>query len=437
MSGVRSLLPIALAGFLGGALMLGYTQWVTPEYAVEAAISSKSGGSSSLLASLPIPAAGGGGNAVLTGLNGILSSTTAEYYIFYANEEEWNRLRKVKAQDDLKTTYNVPSEIAKGRNRRKGGVILQKRDDIQQLGIRATGPTVEVALVTAQRAIEIADLLSDSSDAEAAKNAAKRLKVSIDRVGRDLAGVEKALVQKGMNSGALASPSDFYAFRQKVDELRSEFRSVNAELGVVRAGAEKVAASRGSTPTGIAALDDLRRRMTDTELRLKIADQTWGPGMPQVEQMRRELRQTQQLYAKEVASYSKGIDSNMDPYLVQLRARAAGLASRLADAVGMLDKMPLQTLSSMGLQREQRVLEQTLTTLRIQYEQNVANAEAPTKDWVVLDQPHAIPFGRVEPTNKSYGKNGLIGAFLGGFFGLALMRIRKELKGEKKLAAEE
>jgi uncharacterized protein involved in exopolysaccharide biosynthesis len=436
MSGLRSLLPVGIAGLLGGCLMLAYTQWVTPEYAVEAALASKSGGSSSLLANLPIPAAGGGGNSVLNGLNGILSSTTAEYYIFFATEEEWARLRSSKSDQDLKSTFNLPAEIAKGKNRRKGGIIPQKREDIQQLGIRATGPSVEEALVTASRAIEIADLLSDSSDAEAAKNTAKRLKVSIERVGRDLASIEKSLVQKGMNSGALASPTDFYAFRQKVDELRSEFRSVNAELGVVRAGAQQVASQRGKTPTGVAALDALRNQMTQTELQLKIADQTWGPGMPEVEKMRRELRATQQLYAKEIANYSRGIDSNMDPYLVQLRARAAGLSSRLADAVSMLDKMPTQTLSSMGLQREQRILEQTLTTLRVQYEQNVANAEAPTKDWVVLDQPHAIPMGRVEPTNKSYGKNGIIGGFVGSFLMFALLRIRKTIREEKSAVGE-
>ncbi len=166
------------------------------------------------------------------------------------------------------------------------------------------------------------------------------------------------------------------------------------------------------------------------EYDLRIAEVKLGPEAPEVVRLRRELTITRAQLQKEISNYLKSVSSNVDATIVQLEAQRIVLEWRVSSVQEMAKAAPDEAAQLQRRLREVGALTQVLSALRQQYELKKID-EVGDVSWSVLEPPF---FTDEEPINKQFGRNGIVGFFLGMFLAVTVIILRQRGRSHRKVA---
>jgi hypothetical protein len=402
-------------------LALVYTVVVPKVYEAEAAIEVKE--PPNLLGALPI-AAGSSGGTVLDSLDGVVQCETAQYYIFFADQKKWDEMTREDSNPDIENPFKMP-QFLPNLKPRDGQVNTIKRQDKQQLLIRADAPTGQQALDLCQKALDITNHISTNSSALPSKVAADRLKGAIRNIEAQLNTQEAALVKIAMKSEAAPSgPQDFFMFQQKFQALKMQLDSAMKSLETVHEHLMNIRNDKGEKPTGVTGIDSLRAQVLMLQQKFDLVLHAEGQGMPDVELLRRQLTSTKKMFATELEKYAKALPQGLDQLWLSLQLQVDSLNVMIEDAAKLLKVLPRETITDTKALRDQKILENTLIELKSQEQEAEAKTLAPDKDWVILDTAHLLPLGKNKPINKNYILNAAIGFLLGAFVKFVVFRLK-------------
>lgn len=401
----RSRPAIVVFGILCGILAVGLTAYSKPVYEVEASLlmATQSQQASSLSALL-----GKGDANPLNVLKGIVKSRSAQERIAKATSVDLKDLEKALAvttsADENQLVLNVKWKQDKNKAKDIADATIRTLESMKR----------EIGFSVASRQSTLLEKLIGEKQAEldAAETSVK-----------DFQKVMKSPVDP-------TSPASIAELMKQRKQLESDLEALKIQIGEAKKQAQRVAGSPVDLPTGLPNAEEWRNRVVKAEYDLRIAEVKLGPEAPEVVRLRRELTITRAQLQKEISNYLKSVSSNVDATIVQLEAQRIVLEWRVSSVQEMAKAAPDEAAQLQRRLREVGALTQVLSALRQQYELKKID-EVGDVSWSVLEPPF---FTDEEPINKQFGRNGIVGFFLGMFLAVTVIILRQRGRSHRKVA---
>lgn len=201
-----------------------------------------------------------------------------------------------------------------------------------------------------------------------------------------------------------------------VQEIESELRAVNDEYAKRKAQMQNNVSAGDDIPRGVPSIDALRADLRQKEVARSTALSLYQPDTPQVKQANQAVEAVRKALAVEVQRYRAAEKLDIDPRMIELITRREVLSNQLDRERKRAQVAPEQATE---LQRKLRAVQQAdRKVMKILDAANELEQQSQVSgvQWAVLDAPYVLD----EPVNKSYGRNVIVFAFIGGLIGLAL-----------------
>lgn len=200
---------------------------------------------------------------------------------------------------------------------------------------------------------------------------------------------------------------------QQLSAAQFELGTVEKSLDVARKATAASASTLSKVPTNIPSINAWRQTLVRQEYELKNLQIQLGPDAPDVVFKRQQIENTKAALQRETKQYLQSVTSNVDPRLAELEARRLVLVDQIARLKPIAAKAPKQAIELARLYQETVGAGEALKTLREGYERARTEAQVDKVRWSVLDPPYLTD----GPVNKSFVRNGAVGAIVGLFLG--------------------
>jgi len=200
-----------------------------------------------------------------------------------------------------------------------------------------------------------------------------------------------------------------------VQEIESELRAVNDEYTKRKAQLQRTADASEDLPRGVPSIEALRADLRQKEVARSTALSLYQPDTPQVKQANEAVEAVRKALAVEVQKYRSAQRLDVDPRMIELITRREVLTNQLNRERQRAQVAPEQATE---LQRKLRAVQQAdrkVTQILDGVNDLEQQSQVSGVQWTVLDSPYVLD----EPINKSYGRNMIVFAFVGGLIGLA------------------
>ncbi|RYD86074.1 MAG: hypothetical protein EOP84_00180 [Verrucomicrobiaceae bacterium] len=194
------------------------------------------------------------------------------------------------------------------------------------------------------------------------------------------------------------------------------------------AGANKALSLSGKAPTVIPFTEKLRQAVIEKETGVSLIANKYGPDSPELLRAQRDLKVAQNQLQQEVARYQQSLNLGVsDPALAEAALKEAQLQGRVEALRQLAAQAPIEARQYMELYRRVSVLSAITTRLESQLSlASIARSNDPNA-WNVVDD--AVVGDR--PVNKSFIRNGALGAGAGFMLGLIGVLLRSGGKRSK------
>jgi uncharacterized protein involved in exopolysaccharide biosynthesis len=180
-------------------------------------------------------------------------------------------------------------------------------------------------------------------------------------------------------------------------------------------------------PSDLPPVRRWRQRLAEMEYELRMVEQVQPETSPEVTKLKERIELTKGQFGKELRNYVRAINAGaIDPTSPESAASSIILLTVVEAQIGAVKRLaklaPAESVKLSRLMREVSLNSIILQQLQSQYQLALLQKARDPNRWEVLDTPEVAD----KPVNKSYSKNGAMGALLGIFLGCLLAALKGE-----------
>jgi len=206
-------------------------------------------------------------------------------------------------------------------------------------------------------------------------------------------------------------------YLQQLNSARLQLNQVLQQIAAAREAAQRVAQSAIDLPADLPPAATWRKKLTELEYELRVAELTYGPDAPGVVRLKKQIELTRQQLRQEIENYLKAVNLSADPNLASLEQQRVGLEAQVNALQQLAARAPEDTLQMQRLAREVSILSDIVQQLRVALEQARMELSRDPNRWEVLED------GRLkeEPVNKRWMFNTALAMVSGGMLGVLVV----------------
>lgn len=281
---------------------------------------------------------------------------------------------------------------------------IKPKPDTKELSVEVEDADKDKALEAVKTALgELTDITRSISFSKAERQADLLGKLIVDK--RKAANeANQKVVQYAKSMHAPIDPTDF----SQVAEIPRKYGEVSRELEVAKesfsdaqARLTKLVANGLNAPSGIEALDNVRKEIVTQRAELDTLQVSFGEDAPNVRLKEKELDVLVASAKQEQNKILADIRNGSSPLLKDVVTKQDLLKHQVKAVKPIADATYQEAVDFGQLVKEAEVGQAIVSELRQQYETAKVQAAVDRLKWYVLEQPHTLE----EPTNKSYLRN--------------------------------
>ena len=258
----------------------------------------------------------------------------------------------------------------------------------------------------------------------------------IDELQTDLVSTQRGSISAPtVASGPGGITSTPGAWAQLLIQLQLDQDRIDRTLTSSKALVQALSQSP-NLPSDLPPVKRLRPRILDLTYEIETKRRTLGPEAPEVTRLEDQLQVAQNELQKEIKAYLQGVNQNLiEPTtnvgpsviptdgsgdtagLPMLLTRRVANEAQIAALRRLADAAPAESMKLNKLYQQINLQSTIVQTLTNQYLAASLQAQRDPNRWVILDDPYVDE----KPTNKSFGRMGLMGALLGALVALLLV----------------
>lgn len=246
----------------------------------------------------------------------------------------------------------------------------------------------------------LADLTRKVSKGKGTK-LTSQIKPLKDKAEQDVKDVEEKILefQKGIKSAPdPKSPTASDALKL-LRETEYRLEQTKQELAFARKQAEVFGKVGITLPTALPPVTQMRDKVVQLELQIKIAQVQFGDAHPQVERLRQELQVTKNQINDEIKKYLIASGSNLDAKTAELLGQKQLLEWQLQYLRKMYEAAPKESLTLTNLTAELEMRTEAFKVITQKYEKARVEELVDAIQWTTMVEPYVTPDS---PINKRW-----------------------------------
>ncbi len=270
-----------------------------------------------------------------------------------------------------------------------------------QLAINTRMAGSEHPIAMNQLAIDTLTQVTRSVNRNKGEKLASQIKTLKDKAEQSLREAQQKVLSYQLGVKSAPDPRNPTASDalKLIRETEYQLEQAKQQLELARKQAETYSKVGLTLPTALPPVTQMRDKIVQLELQIKIAKVQFGDSHPQVERLLQELQVTKSQVNEEIANYLKASGSNLDARTAEILGRKMLLEWQLKYLKDIYKVAPKESLDLTNLTAELQLKTTLFTDLAQKYERARVEELVDPIQWTTLVPPYITPDS---PINKRW-----------------------------------